>query len=673
MLAPETPFRKLVKRLKSPTSRDFDPSVLVKALNEQPEPTTEDLELTAAAIWFAAQSSGLRERFPDPGLSSLNRRLATMLGVASLNATFHTVTERAMHKARRAASAGALAFDHLSQLPLTTFAGQQLDADSIIESTADAIDSWLWDATRQREEDASLAGSIDLQTLSIRSLQRYALQSGLYYQWSKVLWESWSFKRGQGESLSLAPTDRRLATLFDAWAARQQSNSMEFAWIDISCWRQMPPERRRDLQLERSVTGIEQLPGRKRRFVIARPAYRPAHVPAFVIWRAIFEASYISLFLDRPLPRAPDINCMLLLRAWHVIYDLAGALSRGLPKPSFHNEATVRLWSLTVERTELADVIRRALDVKAPVAQQLIDFLSWNAGAYRGIWGSPLVPVPGTKRLSVARAVLAVSNPIRVAEIWLHKGGLDDNLSRAARGDSYEAYLRKSLREAIAHNKLLTDVDCPQDGLRRSSEFPEQIDLLVRLGSLLILGEVKCLLSPADPRERFNYLQALAAAAQQARRKAESLDGNRQMLERIFNITPEHARAVEIVPLVITNQGFGTSLDLEGCFIVNYSFFELYIASGSFVANAALDPRTGSAAIEEHPVYSDQLEAERKFKRYMRHPPTLKRFVDRLQWTATPFPTSSGKPLYLEGTHLKDLSGTDRARAELLRAVAQSS
>lgn len=661
-----------MKRLKSPTSRDFDTSVLLQALEEEKEPTVQDVELAASAVWFAAQSAGLREHFPDPGLRFLNRRLATILAVASLNGLFHTVAERAGRKARRAADAGALAFDHLSQLPLTTFAGQQLNADSIIESAADAIDSWLWDTTRQREEATHLTESFDLQTISVRGLQRYVLQSGLHYQWQKVLWEGWSVTSAKGGFVSLAPTDRRLATLFDAWSARQQSNSMDLAWIDISCWRQMPAERRREFQLKRSVIGTEQLPGRKRRFVVARPASDPKRVPPFVIWRAIFDASYVSVFADRALPRAANIDCMLLLRAWHVVYDLAGVLSKRLPKPLFHDETTVRLWSLAVERSELADVISRALGIDLPVAYELIDFLTWRPGTYRGIWGSPLVPVPNTKRLSIVRAVLAVSNPIRLAEIWLHKGGLDDNLSRAARGDSYEMYLRESVRGAVSENKLLIDVACPEHGLRKSSEFPEQIDLVVRLGSLLIVCEVKCLLSPADPRERSNYLQSIESAARQVLRKAEVLDHNRRLIGCTFGITPEQARVLEIVPLVITNQGFGASLEFKGCFVVDHRFLELYLASGSFVASAALDPKTGNTAFEERSFYRDQSEAERNFKRNMKCPPTLKRFVDRLEWTANPFPTLSGKPLLIQGTRLRDLPRTARSLAEVLRAAVQT-
>lgn len=70
----------------------------------------------------------------------------------------------------------------------------------------------------------------------------------------------------------------------------------------------------------------------------------------------------------------------------------------------------------------------------------------------------------------------------------------------------------------------------------------------------LAMGEVKCLLPPSEPIERFDYVRKLEDACGQARCKADWLRNNPDEAARRVGWGAEPAR---FVPLVVVNQSNG--------------------------------------------------------------------------------------------------------------------
>ena len=244
--------------------------------------------------------------------------------------------------------------------------------------------------------------------------------------------------------------------------------------------------------------------------------------------------------------------------------------------------------ALCITRHEALDVFRRTLNLDVTEAAALLDFLTWSPAAYKGLWGAPLVPVPGTEQLAVVRSVLATSNFVRLAEIWLTRGGLDDSLSTGARGDFYESVLRQEIREELQDNANIKDWSFAADGVKKSNDFPEQIDLLLQFGQTLIVGEIKCFLFPAESMERFNYLKNVGAATRQVNRKAALLVARRDVIAASLAISLEKAEPLRIVPLVVLNQGFGSCLVIDGCTVTDAKFLKLYLGTGTPVSAAVL-------------------------------------------------------------------------------------
>ena len=338
------------------------------------------------------------------------------------------------------------------------------------------------------------------------------------------------------------------------------------------------------------------------------------------------------------------------------------------------NEGEARALALLVGRRELAKILMRALGEDKDTANALIDFLSFRPKSsgdkgHRGLWAAPLVPIPGEERLALTLPSLCASSWLGKAEAWLEKGGLDDRQSKDTRGGHFEAELRRQVKQRLAKNQLLSDARCAAHAIKKDSTFGEEIDLLIQIGSLLLIGEVKFHLTPADSQERYNHLRKLQAAADQARRKATLLVTRPDVIARALNITEARAKELRAVPLIVDNQGFGFSLDLDGCRVTDSRYLLSCLGSGKLVTHGAMNPRTGAYVNQETVFYSSQAEAERDFEQLLACPSVLTRFTRRIEWGRSTWPTASGIQVAVEVPLLRDITGEDLERFQALQAL----
>ena len=250
------------------------------------------------------------------------------------------------------------------------------------------------------------------------------------------------------------------------------------------------------------------------------------------------------------------------------------------------------------------------------------------------------------------------------------KGGLDDNLSQRPRGKSFEAELRADIRQALLENSVVRNTACAEHAVKKRPDFTEEIDLLVRFDSLLLVGEVKCFLFPTDARERYNFLKNLKAACAQASRKARKIAGRSDISARALGISEAVAQQLRVLPIMVVNQGFGVSLMVDDCVVVDAKFLKLYLSTGTYVSEDGANHVAGGWAEATRSLYRSASEAIANFESAMRRPSPLYRFRKLLRWSSFTFPTSSKDPLLIVQTVVGELSGETQARYELLSTLA---
>ena len=176
-----------------------------------------------------------------------------------------------------------------------------------------------------------------------------------------------------------------------------------------------------------------------------------------MVRKAIFERSYIAMYWTGPFAKFPGMTIMELLKAWCVIDDLA----ERLPVSKAEHDAgvaaaAVERAALCVTREELVTLLQRALGYDATTCEAVINFLSWTPATYKGLWGAPLIPIPGESRFALARNVLATTDSVRLAEIWFTAAALT-TACRKARAATSMRHCCIEIAEEMADNEIIQD------------------------------------------------------------------------------------------------------------------------------------------------------------------------------------------------------------------------
>lgn len=654
MFEKDSKFRAAVHHgLKSPMSNDFDPSAWVEALAGADDAGPSDAHLTRTALWMNGQSRALRS-LPGLDFTHLGGSQWTLLAMAFANREVRTAMEKQneFFKSRKGD-----ALDGTFEPLIETAHGTSVTQTGLTESMVDSLELWLFDLRAAPEVGKDLDG--DLFPMVLAQARRLNIQRELNRLWNQASWEDYRIVDEEGQSeIFFIPDDLEMATLLQATTIRHVQNSQNAASIDASVWPSMTPEGRRIRMLPRNVTSVVPRKGGPRRIVVEATSGRSRFVDSYAYEHAVLESSYLNPFLDRPMPKSQGLTAALLLKAWHVISALSMAVRGSLD----HKVLTLKNapgLACVLKRREVIGTLRRCLDLDQATAGAILDFLTFfpkksGEKGHRGLWSAPLVPIPGTEKFAMCLGALLTSNPLRKVEAWLEKGGVDDSLARNARGDDYEVALRQRLRRGIARNKILLGAKCAEHAIKKTRDFPEQVGLLIRLGSLLIVGEVKCWLFPADPFERWLYFDKLRAAAKQATDKAKAIGSNPWVAAEALGLPVEDVEHLTVVPLVITNQGFAASVEVDGCRVIDETFLSNYLGSPSIVTSArheiGMESRYSSTTL-----YCSESEASANFQEMIARPWVLYRFVDRITWKSFPLPTADGRRLNMAGAHLEEL------------------
>ena len=319
----------------------------------------------------------------------------------------------------------------------------------------------------------------------------------------------------------------------------------------------------------------------------------------------------------------------------------------------FDTVDSIEALALLIRRSELERALRCCGPFSAEQAASIVNLLTCDLADLtnlftKGFWAAPLVSIDGGTNTAIVLPSVRVGSAIRRVESWLDRGGLSDHLSDARRGIRYEAWVRKELYDGLTKNALLPNCQCAPNAVTRVRDSGEQIDLVIALGDLLVVGEVKCFLYPIEPSERHDYLRKLADAGDQAVRKAKWLVDNPTEIVKALGISAERAATLRAVPIVVTNQGAGFSLKLNDARVVDFHFLKLYLSDNEYVANMAFKTKEQQAVQQVERLYSNELEATGGFEKTMESPPPLKRYLGSAVWKSATFPMSNGEAMLID-------------------------
>ncbi|WP_205481581.1 hypothetical protein [Sphingomonas arenae] len=630
------------------------------------EPTERDLQLGIAAVHFGRELASLRVSAIPRTVRGFNRPRLVRLLVAFANQQYLTLQAK-VRKELKAQKGGRL-FDmeRAQQLVVEGAGGQEMPPDDLVTYLVDSLPHWLFHAW-QVADDAPSNEPEPVIDFAAAAFRIFSIEHSLRHLWLEALWLGTRLRK-DGETLVDEPWDRDLTARWLVWAQRDLQNiTAEFnidAGAHIVAGGRRPPV---VPAIERTVIRISRPPSGRRVFVTGRATGAKPEQRNHVSERDALDRLYTGLFMDETLPKSPggDLTCRELSRAWWILKDMARLAADDLGPAWWETDGDVERFSLKVGREDLIRIIAECLHVTAERAGSMIDWFTCNPADTsrifaKSVWAEPLIPEPGTGNLQIVLAPLLSASPVKRIEAWMERGGISDSRGLKGRGKPFERHVRRVLSDVLAANELLTDVSAAEHGLKRKGES-EEIDLLVRVGEVLLVGEVKCFVAPSEPTDKRNHLANLDKATAQAEAKRAWADANRGAVAEALAVDASLAAKLRVMPVVVLNHGFGMGLERYGVPVVDLHYLRILLGWGCYHGGARFERHVG-VSYETITLYRSQAEFEAKVDVLLRDPPPLERFNERVTWRRIPFQTSNDKPFVIELPAISENAPTSALR-----------
>jgi hypothetical protein len=342
------------------------------------------------------------------------------------------------------------------------------------------------------------------------------------------------------------------------------------------------------------------------------------------------ELYYVGLS-NVPFPKFPGVNLSLLMEAWSGLSEFGELLARGLPqRDTLKNSQQLCEYCPTISKSELVDLVANSIPCKPDSARTLLDFflkpaLEKPQGSNRDdlqedVWTSPFLELTND-RIAVVVDALVLANPIRLAEHWMKKGGL----KLSVKGDEFEEHVRANVSETIADSRLRDISGVLEKSVDiQFADGKEQLDLVVWIGNTVILGEMKCILFPSSPHQRFNYRQTIEDGVVQIRRKTERTSRDLAALLAKIPKANFEMSAVKLVPVVVVSTPFLAGWVHDNVGIVDERILLHYFEPGHMKNFVVIDSEGNEKVGQFVNFYEGMKDAPLAIEKYFLAPPQFK-------------------------------------------------
>lgn len=155
-------------------------------------------------------------------------------------------------------------------------------------------------------------------------------------------------------------------------------------------------------------------------------------------------------------------------------------------------------------------------------------------------------------------------------DYWLEQAGYNMN----KRGKAFERYIKEDISNILQKKEVVNYIPNQSKFYNKQNKY-EEIDIFINLKDISILGEIKCIKYPINPRSYHNSLKIIEKAANQVIRKIEFIKKDRNYLSKYT----KDLDGKEIIGVVITNLTLFSGIDIEGIPVIDYNLFKSYFES----------------------------------------------------------------------------------------------
>lgn len=331
-----------------------------------------------------------------------------------------------------------------------------------------------------------------------------------------------------------------------------------------------------------------------------------------------FHNAKIWSFL--PVIQKQKEDVLILFEIFSQLKSLAFSLNEQFPEDTNtvgENEKLLE-YAPKLDFKQLKRNIIKNLKLSSEKFEDSFKILSFSKSKGKDIWISPV--------LNFGASFCLINHPIMYPNIdrWIEKVLLSKDIDISSKGLGYEKFLGNKLRLIISENKFINkDFDVIFSKRIRVDNREEEFDLILRIGNLIVIGEVKNNQFPEDLillDRNFSYLEK---GSEQVKRKRRFIEDNMEYIFRClgWDLNTNNYFFKEII---IVNNYIGVGYSLYGVPIVDSHVLFGYFYSG---CNPIISEYNHELKIMQHnaylELYNDRDSLIKNFGIYVDDPPAV--------------------------------------------------
>lgn len=317
---------------------------------------------------------------------------------------------------------------------------------------------------------------------------------------------------------------------------------------------------------------------------------------------------YYPYFAKEKLDKFGGLCIIDLINIWDKVERLFNMSYRSVKIYNTWNEC-----EFCIKRKELEEYLKAVTSYKKSQIKDVIDLFSCSLNKNERIdfWKKPLFESNGD--IYFLKSAISAPNILFYVDYWLARAGY----TLEKKGKVFEKYIKKELEEILQKKEYYHYIPS-QNKFSNSKNKTEEIDLVISLKQICLIGEVKCLKYPMNPREYHNRMKAIKKAAIQVQRKKEFIKMNLENLKKSLKIEPGKL----VTGVIITNLPLFTGLIVNEIPVIDYNLFKSYFEPGGL--------RTiykGDGVSEEYfePYYSNEISMSMQLRSFLECPLSIKK------------------------------------------------
>lgn len=314
-----------------------------------------------------------------------------------------------------------------------------------------------------------------------------------------------------------------------------------------------------------------------------------------------------------------------------------------------------------VNKLNLKVSISKATGLNVIKVGKILDFLEYKASDKQDLWCHPILSVSQQDYI-VSTSALLTPVILRVVEHWFVTLGLE--LSQ--KGETFEKLVIEQLNKAIQANRYISDFDKAVSRRIKIDAGEEEIDLLLRVGNVVLIGEAKSIVTTDSPISNYRTVETLKGAAKQIKRKTGFVQRNQDAVFNYLGWDVSSDLQLSFIPCIINSGRMYVGFEIDGISVCDEKILTKYFSDNQIPLVSCFDKVTREpkhlAWIE---LYNSFEELQSNIKLYLKYPPQIFEEEKHFEYKKIQLPSISSDSFKIFFVRLVPKELTVRDRIEI--------